>query len=298
MPDVLEGFTSHAVAQPADQQGNISALTASVCMKFIHYQKPQTSRRFNQLSFIRSGEDEFGHYIVRNKDVRRVRDYRLALLVLLLAGVLRKLHRRSAFGIPVVKELLQFAELAVGEGIHRVDDQGLDASPRTSSQDLIDDRNDIGKALTGCGAGRQNVVASLNCPTNRIGLMAVQMKRPPGIIAAGSLVLAENPAAFLMEDALRHQAVHRIARLKDRIQLNQRIWPQQSGVQFLLNPLVDLPVTDLYEASDVRRVVIDQLPPNFESVHNVALANGISWASTGWIEAHTRRSRFDRHTVL
>jgi hypothetical protein len=108
--------------------------------------------------------------------------------------------------------------------------------------------------------------------------MAVQMKGPSGIIASGFLVLPENPAAFFMEDALRYQAVNRIAGLKGRIQLNQRIGPQQSGVQFLLNPSVDLVVADLYEASDVRRVVIDQLPPNFKSVHNVILANGIPWA--------------------
>jgi hypothetical protein len=45
-------------------------------------------------------------------------------------------HRWPTFGISVVKKFLQFVELAVGEGIHRIDDQGLDASRRTSSQNF------------------------------------------------------------------------------------------------------------------------------------------------------------------
>ena len=55
--DVLKRITSHAVAQPADQQGNIRALPASVGMKFIHDQKPETPSGFNQLPFVRSRQD-------------------------------------------------------------------------------------------------------------------------------------------------------------------------------------------------------------------------------------------------
>jgi hypothetical protein len=103
-----------------------------------------------------------------------------------------------------------------------------------------------------------------------------------------------------MQDAFRYQAVYRIARFKGWIQLNQWIGPQKPGVQFLLNPLVDLPVANLYEASDVGRVVPDQLPPNFESVHDVSLANGISWASNGGSTdvSGTLARWFDCHIVL
>jgi hypothetical protein len=55
--------------------------------------------------------------------------------------------------------------------------------------------------------------------------MAVQMKWPARIVATGLLVLAENPATFLMKDALAHQSVDRIAWLEGWIQLDQRIWP-------------------------------------------------------------------------
>src|ERR1700733_11766003 len=107
------------------------------------------------------------------------------------------------------------------------------------------------------------------------------MKGPSGIVAAGFLILLEYAAALLMKDAFGNQTVYRIARLKGRIQLNQRIGPEQPGFQPLLNPLIDLPVSNVYEASDVRLVVIDQLPTNFESVHRVSLADVISRASSG-----------------
>ena len=124
-----------------------------------------------------------------------------------------------------MKEFLQLSELAIGQGIHRVDDQRLNAAAGTSPENLIDDRNDIGKALAGCSSSGQDVVAPLNGPANRIRLMAVQMKWPARIVATGLLVLAENPATFLMKDALAHQSVDRIAWLEGWIQLDQRIWP-------------------------------------------------------------------------
>ena len=59
----------------------------------------------------------------------------------------RNVTLASAVRVAVVEELTKLAVLAVCQGVHRIDDDGLDAFARTAPQDMVDDRDYVGEAL-------------------------------------------------------------------------------------------------------------------------------------------------------
>src|SRR3954447_13037197 len=71
------------------------------------------------------------------------------------------LRRRMGYShhTPITARPNRTLELAVAERVHGVDDDRLDAAPRAVPQDVIDDRDEVGQALPGPGAGRQDVRA-------------------------------------------------------------------------------------------------------------------------------------------
>src|SRR5882757_1167469 len=93
------------------------------------------------------------------------------------------------------------------------------------------------------------------------------MQRPSRIIAAGLLILPKYPAALLMQNSLRNQIANRLAALKSGIELNERIGPEQSRRQRFLDTTVNLLVANINKASNVSRVVINQLSSNLERIH-------------------------------
>ena len=133
-------------AQTAHQQGDIGALTAPVGMQFIQHQKLQPSAMLDDLpvSLRIARQDVFQHHEVGEQDVRGTFGDALPFCCALLAGVAG--HGDGAIQIVVaVKELVQLFELAVGQGIHRVDDDGTGARrtvrfPRL--EDAVDDGNE------------------------------------------------------------------------------------------------------------------------------------------------------------
>lgn len=64
--------------------------------------------------------------LIRERDVGRFVYNVVTSRVIFLAGVLGKTHRRLAVGVAVAQKLGQLAILAVGERIHRVNDDRLD----------------------------------------------------------------------------------------------------------------------------------------------------------------------------
>ena len=104
----------------------------------------------------------------------------LPLLVGLLARVAGEGHRSLAVRVAELEELLKLAVLAVGEGVHRVDDDGLYTPAGTPSQDVVDDRDDVGEALARARAGGEDVVVPCAGSPDRLGLVAV---KPEGIAA-------------------------------------------------------------------------------------------------------------------
>ena len=143
-------------------------------MQLIEDEKPQSLRRPHQLPVFASSEQQFQHHVVREQDVRRRTPYLVPQRSFLLARVPREPNQGSPFRIASVDELPELLVLAVGEGVHGVDDDGLDSAAGTVSKHVVHDRHHVGEALPGTGAGGQN--AGLTCMDleNRLALVLVQ----------------------------------------------------------------------------------------------------------------------------
>ncbi len=127
------------LAHPSDEHRHVRALATAVGMKLVEDEKPQLAHgTLGQLELPGAGEHQLEHHVVGEQDVRRGVEDRLSLLLELLAGVPREGDRRLAVE-PVAEELLQLAHLAVGQGIHRVDDDRPDALAASLAQDVVHD---------------------------------------------------------------------------------------------------------------------------------------------------------------
>jgi hypothetical protein len=80
-------------------------------VQLVKDEEPQAFGRPHQAAFLGAGENELKHYVVGQQDVRRVLDDRRALFRGLLAGI----PRERDLLILGAEELLQLAELAVGQ---------------------------------------------------------------------------------------------------------------------------------------------------------------------------------------
>ena len=159
--DTLHRAGGQQLAHAPQQKGDIRALTAAVGMEFVEDEKLETFGRSDELLFARPGEHEFQHHIVGEQDVRRARDDARACFLILLARVALERDRAFAVRETEVQEFLQLAKLAVGEGVHRVDDDGLNPFAGTVAQNVVHDGDDVGKTFARARASGEDVVAIL-----------------------------------------------------------------------------------------------------------------------------------------
>jgi hypothetical protein len=110
-----------------------------------------------ELALLGTDEDQLEHHVVGEQDVWRVSDDLLSLFVGLLARVAGEGHGSLVVKIAVVEELPKLAVLAVGESIHLVDDDGLDAFAWSATQDVVDDGYYVGEAFARACACGENV---------------------------------------------------------------------------------------------------------------------------------------------
>ena len=96
--------------------------------------------------------------------------------------------------------------LAVGEGVHGVDDDGLDSAAGPVPKHVVHDRHHVGEALPGARAGRQYAGLTRIDLENRLALVVVQEELLAPVIRVGFLG-AEDLRAFLVEQALPDQIV-------------------------------------------------------------------------------------------
>ncbi len=137
--DELEVVGLALVAQAADQHRHVRALPAAVGVQLVQRQEPQPLRGPNQLvALVRTRQHQVEHHVVRQQDVRRVREDPAPLVRALLAGVAGERDRLAALGIAELQELPQLLDLGVGQRVHRVDDDrlhpGTTAAPRRRSR--------------------------------------------------------------------------------------------------------------------------------------------------------------------
>src|SRR4051812_25055303 len=166
------------------------------------------------------------------------------------------------------EKLPQLLFLAVGERIHRIDDDCLDsAAPASLAEHVVDDRHDVGEALARAGACREDVVLALLRGADCVRLVAVEAQRVTRAIELSRLVDPEDLAAFLVEQPLRNELIDQPARLERRVELQWRIGPQESRIELRLDMSANSVVLDRQEGPRVFAVVTDQLISESEDVH-------------------------------
>ena len=139
-----------AKRQPAapDQQGDIGALPAPVGMQFVEDQEAQALRSPHQFAVLAASEQQLQHHVVGQEDIGRLFADGFPDLPFFLPGKQRKPHRRLTLTVALFQEFFQFFRLAVGQGVHRIHHDGLNALARTTSQDVIDNRDDVRQAFS------------------------------------------------------------------------------------------------------------------------------------------------------
>jgi hypothetical protein len=105
-------------------------------------------------------------------------DDRPALLFAFLAGVALEGDRALAVGAPGAQELLELAVLAVGQGVHGVDADGLHPRLAPAPEDRVHDRDDVSKALARPCPGGEHVRPVAAGHLYRLDLVAVEPQAP------------------------------------------------------------------------------------------------------------------------
>ena len=197
--DDLELVAGALVTQPADQHGYVGALPAAVGVQLVESEELEALGGADQvLALVGPGEDKLEHHVVRQQDVGWLGQDPHALVARLLARVAGVGDGLPAARVAEGQELLQLADLRVRQGVHRVDDDRLDARASLSSscvaiaENGVDDGHDVGQRLAGAGAGGQHVALAGPGYLDRLTLVLVKHDRvPAGVL---QVVLApEDP---------------------------------------------------------------------------------------------------------
>ncbi len=255
-------------AQLPDQprkESHVRALASAVGVKLVEHQELESLGGSDQLVLPGPCEHQLEHHVVGQQDVRRIGDDLLPFLVGLLTRVAAEGHQRRPVRIAVAKELLQLTQLAVRQGVHRVDDDRLNASPAAASEDVIYDRHYVGEALSRAGTSGQDVMVTGPCGPDALDLVLVEAQR--SFIGGRSRLLAEDPQALPVEQALVNEVLKRLAGLKVGIELDQRVGPQAAALELPVDERIDPPVPDRDEAPDIGAVLADDPIAKLENIH-------------------------------
>jgi len=115
-------------------------------VEFVHDEELQslTVIHHSPVHILIAGKDQFQHHEVGEQDVRWVFGQGLSFGLTFLPGIARN-SEPAAVRPHILHELPNLLRLAVGKGIHRVDDDGSGAGSGvvlTGSEDAIDDRDE------------------------------------------------------------------------------------------------------------------------------------------------------------
>ena len=122
----VRGF--ELLTEPAAEHGDVGTLPAAVGVEFVEDEKLEPLGRLDEPFFADPCEDQLEHDVIRENDVGRVVADLVTLLPLFLARVPPHSYRRAILAERCsLEELRQLAQLAVGQSIHGIDDDRLDA---------------------------------------------------------------------------------------------------------------------------------------------------------------------------
>ena len=131
----------------ADEHRDIGALTAPIGMQLVEYEELQSLCGPYQRPVLATSEQQLEHHVVRQQDIRRIVANAVTCVPAFLPRVPIEPNPRSTFRIALVDELPEFLVLAVGQCVHRIDDDGLDSLAGSVSENVVHDRHDVGEAL-------------------------------------------------------------------------------------------------------------------------------------------------------
>ncbi len=77
----------------------------------------------------------------------------------------------------MTKEFFQLTKLAVCQGIHRIDDDGLNPFSAPVSDDMIDYGDNVGETLSRSSSSGQDVIVSTSGNADGFGLVPIEMNR-------------------------------------------------------------------------------------------------------------------------
>ena len=263
-----EDVVAEGVAATANELRHVRALAPAIGMQLVEDEELEALGGSHQLAVLASREQKLQHYVVGEKDVRRVGPDGVASVAILLPGEALEANQALAFRVAPVDELPEPLILAVGEGVHRVEDNGLDAAAGAVAEHVVHDRHDLGEALSGAGAGagRQYVRAAFLRLADCVGLVLVQEELPAAVVGLG-LADPEDPRALRVENALVDQVIDCAAGPERRVELKERFRPEALGVENSVDEFLEPRATDLDEASDVVPLVGDEVSSEVEDVH-------------------------------
>ena len=151
------------------------------------------------------GQDQLQHDIVGQQDVRRIGHDAVLFFIAFLAGIALEGDQRFIVWEAQLEELAQLAHLAVGQGVHGVDDDRLDAFARIA-QHIIHDWDDVGQRFARPGAGGQHIVMPCASDADGLFLVFVQAQRAAGWVLF--VFAAEDSFASLIQQAFVGQFVN------------------------------------------------------------------------------------------
>ena len=227
-PDTAQRIRARGFAQASNQQRHIGTLTTPVAVQLVEHQEAQRTESPHEVPIPVTGEDQLQHHVVGEQDVGRVALDTLPRLVVVLARVPLEGHR-TVDPRPMVQEFGELLHLAVGQGIHRVHNDRLHARTRTRAKHMIDDRDDVGQALTGSGAGGKHVVPVVGRNPYGLGLVTPERQAVAHRIRVG-LVQPEYQPGCRMQHPFLDQLLDGSPRRERGIQTDSRMWPQLARV--------------------------------------------------------------------
>ena len=280
--------------ESAHQHRHIRALAPAVGVQLIEHDEPQAAAILDDLpvQIVLPRHEQFEHHEVGKQNVRRVVPDALAFVGAFLSGVSREGRRIRA---PCAEIAPQLFCLAVGKGIHRIDDDGAGARGTARFPGLdrgVDDRNEETQRLPRAGSSRHGVTLIVQGIADCLLLVLAEPQR--SIPAApGGREVPKYLGAFGFQIAGVDEILYRAAVGIVRVELNQRLGPESPGRVQFIDLRIQLRRADICKRACEGLVVIDDGFIEIEDVHHQPPPGEVR---ASWLGAKICRSS-GRHTA-
>ncbi len=165
-----------------------------------------------------------------------------------------------------MQKLVELFQLAVGQGVHRIDDDGPGACFAVGLlglENAVNDRDEEGQGLSRPRAGRDHVALTSLTFGQGFHLVFVKVQ---GLWRTFGFPDLENVCAGRIQDALLHQLLHRALALVVRVDLHQRLRPVAALRVLIFDLGLDIGCGDTHEAAGKAAIAFDELVAELENV--------------------------------